>query len=80
MPLVEQFQGHDSKDILRLAEGNSLYEYRNNRWKDTGVERNINVSGWAWANQFFDFDNDGDKDLFVTNGNNTHTDPHLPDF
>ena len=80
VPLVENFQGHDSKDILRLAEGNSLYEYRNNRWEDTGVERNINVSGWAWANQFFDFDNDGDKDLFVTNGNNTHTDPHLPDF
>ena len=80
VPLVEEFQGHDSNDILRLAEGNSLYEYRNNKWEDTGVERNINVSGWAWANQFFDFDNDGDKDLFVTNGNNTHTDPHLPDF
>ena len=31
------------------GEGNSLYEYRNNKWEDTGVERNINVSGWAWA-------------------------------
>ena len=80
VPLVEEFKGHDSKDILRLAGGNSLYEYRDNKWADTGVDRNINVSGWAWANHFFDFDNDGDKDLFVTNGNNTHTDPHLPDF
>ena len=80
VPLAGEFQSHRSADILRLASGNSLYERVNGQWTDTGVQRNVNVSGWAWGNQFFDLDNDGDKDLFVTNGNNTHSDPHLPDF
>ena len=80
VPLAGQLEGHNPRDILRLASGNSLYEKVDGQWTDTGVKRNINVSGWAWANQFFDFDNDGDKDLFVTNGNNTHSDTRLPDF
>jgi hypothetical protein len=80
VPLAGEFKAHGTNEILRLAAGNSLFERVHGKWHDTGQGRKINVSGWAWGNQFFDFDNDGDKDLFVTNGNNTHSDPHLPDF
>ena len=29
----------------------------------------VNEGGWAWASLFYDLDNDGDKEIFVTNGN-----------
>jgi hypothetical protein len=45
-------------------------------WQNTGkavftdVSQELNVcdTGWAWAGKFFDYDNDGDLDLYVANG------------
>jgi len=35
---------------------------------DTVIDPMDTSTGWAWDADFFDFDNDGDDDLYVTNG------------
>ena len=80
VPLTYGIDEDQRAFVLRLAGGNSFYEPTDGSWTDTSVKRGVDVSGWAWGNQFFDFDNDGDKDLFVVNGNNTHREPDAPDY
>lgn len=49
-------------NVLQLNNGNDHF---------TEVARMAGVSttGWSWSPQFADYDNDGDRDLFVSNGN-----------
>ena len=65
-----------------LAKGNQLFtqESVGKPWVETAVERKANAAGWAWASLFIDLDNDGDKELFVTNGNTSHRDSEAPDY
>ena len=68
--------------LAGLARGNQLFEKgeSGNVWTDRGVELGVNEAGWAWASVFYDIDNDGDKEIFVTNGNTSHEDQNAPDF
>ncbi len=57
-----------------LKEGNMLW--RNNGPDGSGLTRFMDISpeshtyngGWGWGAKFFDYDNDGDLDLFSANG------------
>jgi hypothetical protein len=55
-------------DVLYMSrvEGNRLVAYV----PSTDVERGPTSTGWAWDAEFFDFDHDGDDDLYLVNGDN----------
>jgi len=53
----------------KFGEGNSLLENQGNgTFKSVGTEKHVNMAGWAWGSDFFDFDNDGDLDIHSVNG------------
>ena len=59
-----------------MAAGNTLYEnLGGGRYRDVASERGVENAQWAWGGVFFDFDNDGDRDLHVVNGMASHPDP-----
>jgi len=68
--------------LEHLAGGNQLFELsaETGEWIELGSKLSINEAGWAWASLFLDIDNDGDKELFVTNGNTSHSNPETPDY
>jgi len=68
--------------VGQIASGNQLYtqDPATGRWTEDAAELGIHEAGWAWACVFWDPDNDGDQDLFVTNGFTSHSDERMPDW
>ena len=50
-----------SRNALQLNRGNGMFS-------DAAMYAGIEATDWSWAALFTDFDNDGWKDLFVSNG------------
>lgn len=72
-----------TRALLKVAaQGNQLFTSRSDtrRWQEQGVPLGVNEAGWAWACLFYDLDNDGDKEIFVANGNTSYRDPDAPDY
>lgn len=40
----------------------------NRRFTDKAVEMRVENAGWGWGTKFFDYDHDGDEDLYVVTG------------
>ena len=61
---------------IRTVEANDLFLSNVDNDKplnyklSTNVGRGYSATGWSWDADFFDFDNDGDEDLYVLNGMN----------
>jgi hypothetical protein len=49
------------RNTLQLNRGNGVFS-------DIAPLAGVDVTDWSWASLFADFDNDGMKDLFITNG------------
>ncbi|MGZ8559178.1 MAG: VCBS repeat-containing protein, partial [Chitinophagaceae bacterium] len=47
---------------------NLQYNRRNGMFSEVGIYSGIYATDWSWASLWLDFDNDGLKDLFVSNG------------
>ncbi len=56
------YQNQYSKNCLQRNNGNG------SSFSETGLQSGIAATDWSWAPLFADFDNDGNKDLFVSSG------------
>ncbi|HRH49621.1 MAG TPA: VCBS repeat-containing protein [Panacibacter sp.] len=56
------YQYQYSKNCLQTNNGNGT------SFSDVGLISGISATDWSWCPLFADFDNDGNKDLFITSG------------
>lgn len=56
------FQYQYSKNCLQQNNGNGV------SFSETALLSGVSATDWSWAPLFADFDNDGNKDLFITSG------------
>jgi len=61
LKLKRDFHHQYMQNTLQLNNGN-------NTFSEIGFYSNTAQTDWSWSSLFFDMDNDGFKDLFVTNG------------
>lgn len=52
----------------QYARNNLQFNRGNGRFSEVGQFAGIHATDWSWASLFMDFNNDGNKDLFVSNG------------
>ncbi len=55
------YQPQVSRNVLHLNN-------KNNSFSDVAMYAGVEATDWSWASLWLDFNNDGDKDLFVSNG------------
>ena len=53
---------------MRMAFGNRMYLASDSGWREPEFRDQVARTGWTWGTTAFDFDNDGDPDLFAANG------------
>ncbi len=76
--ILKRSEGDDSYDIFQFKlEYGYNYQYtrnnlqlnrRNGMFSEIGLYSNVFATDWSWSPLWMDFDNDGLKDLFVSNG------------
>lgn len=76
--ILKRSLGEDEYDIFyhkidfgynyQYTRNNLQFNRRNGLFSETGLYSGIYASDWSWAPLWVDFDNDGLKDLFISNG------------
>ncbi len=76
--ILKRSLGEDSYDIFNFkinsgyshqyTRNNLQYNRRNGVFSEVGLYAGVAATDWSWAALFADFDNDGLKDLFISNG------------
>ena len=76
--ILKRSLGEDTYDLFHEKKGmgysfqftrnNLQYNRRNGLFSEVGLYSGIAATDWSWAPLWMDFDNDGLKDLFISNG------------
>ena len=76
--ILKRSLGEDAYDIFnfKIGAGYSYQYTRNNlqlnrgngMFSEVGLYSGVAASDWSWSSLFLDFNNDGNKDLFISNG------------
>ena len=76
--ILKRSLGEDSYDIFnykisvgyshQYTRNNFQYNRKNNLFSEVGLYSGIAATDWSWAPLWMDFNNDGLKDLFISNG------------
>lgn len=75
--MYENSGGNNERQFNRMVQHGLHYQYMfnmlhlnngNETFSEIGLLAGISRTDWSWAPLFADFDNDGHKDLYVTNG------------
>lgn len=76
--ILKRSLGEDAYDIFNLkirigyqhqyTRNNLQLNRRNGYFSEVGRYSHVFASDWSWSPLFMDFDNDGKKDLFISNG------------
>ncbi|MEL6941514.1 MAG: VCBS repeat-containing protein, partial [Bacteroidota bacterium] len=76
--ILKSSLGEDGLDIFRFklgygynpqfARNNLQLNNGNNTFSEIGVFAGVHATDWSWSPLFFDFNHDGYKDLFISNG------------
>jgi hypothetical protein len=53
---------------MRMAFGSRMYLATDVGWREPELRSQAARTGWTWGTTAFDFDNDGDPDIFAANG------------
>lgn len=76
--ILKKSEGEDSYSIFKykirqgynyqFARNNLQFNNGNGTFSEIGTYAGVHATDWSWAALFTDFDNDGLKDLFISNG------------
>jgi hypothetical protein len=76
--ILKRSEGEDTWDIFNMkisygynyqyTRNNLQYNRRNGHFSEIGLYAGIAATDWSWSPLWMDFDNDGKKDLFISNG------------
>jgi hypothetical protein len=66
---LTQADSEEAQDMrMRMAFGNRMYLASDAGWREPEFRDDVARTGWTWGTTAFDFDNDGDPDIFAANG------------
>ncbi len=73
LSMQELFQDDAPADVRALyrkhARGNSLFRnQKGNTFTEAGALAGVEMGGWSWSSDAWDFDHDGFPDLYIANG------------
>ena len=76
--ILKRSLGDDDYDVFfskissgynyQYSRNNLQYNRRNGMFSETGIYSGISATDWSWGPLLADFNNDGRKDLFISNG------------